>query len=96
MTVEQYEILAKYEMNLHTALYADYFRNMTSKAYDEIDDIYFDLFKEHSQIKTGCGHCVLSSLKKIAKAYFDYKDNRLDNDYEEKPKRTRKPKAVAE
>lgn len=74
MKVQQYWKLKNYEEILKTALYCDYFRNLTQKTRNELDEIYFDVFKEKSSFNAGCGGCQLKSLKKLAKPYFEMKE----------------------
>lgn len=86
MTIKQYSKLKPYEDNLYTALYCDYFRNLTQKAKDVIDEVFKEVFNEPSNINVGCGNCQLRTLKKIAKPYFQMKEKLQKKDKETKDK----------
>lgn len=74
MTVKQYWKLKQYEDTLFTALYCDYFRNLTQKSRNDLDEVYEDLFKKKGQINAACGACQLRSLKELARPFFQMKE----------------------
>lgn len=74
MTVKQYWKLKQYEDTLFTALKCDYFRNLTQKSRNDLDEVYEDLFKKKGQINAACGACQLRSLKELARPFFQMKE----------------------
>lgn len=74
MTREIYNELEKYEQHLKTAKYCDYVRNVTSTELSVLNGIYKILFGKDSKLGNGCSKCQLKDYKKIADAYFEYKE----------------------
>lgn len=74
MKEEIYERLKPYEKILANAYKANYVRVINSTQSKELDSIYQELFNQKSRIVTGCGHCVLSDIKRMGKEYFEHKD----------------------
>ena len=68
---EQLEALKQYEDNFKRAIESKYFRNMTSKALDNLAGIYDEVADKPLERNWSCNHCVLSTLQTIGKKYFD-------------------------
>ncbi len=89
MTLKQFYKLRAYDDTLFTALYCDYFRNLSQVARDELDAMYEELFNKKGGIKASCGACQLRSLKELAKPYFQMKE-KMEKKKEEKKNEDKK------
>ena len=73
MNRRQYDELESNEMNLRTALHADYVRVIPDAKMDILVKIYKELgYTEH--VKRNCGSCVIKMCKRIAKLYYEFRD----------------------
>ena len=73
MTIEDYNILKKYELHLHSAQ-SDFMRGLSSKDLKELDEVYNRILpNKKSKLLGGCSRCILHSLQDIAEVYFNYK-----------------------
>lgn len=70
ITKKQKAVLAKYELNMQTALYSNYVRAMSAKAVEEVRAIYEDLIGQPFRVTSNCGACVLDLLKRVGQIYF--------------------------
>lgn len=69
--------LKKYEVNLKTAVYSDYSRNLPSAAVQRMEQIYYNETGKVLKTNTTCAHCVLKTLKEIGQWAFE--NNILDD-----------------
>ena len=74
MKEEIFERLKPFEKILGNAYKANYVRVINSTQSKELDSIYQELFNQKSRIMNGCGHCVLSDIKRMGKEFFDFKE----------------------
>lgn len=73
MNRRQYDELESNEMNLRTALHADYVRVIPDAKLDILIRIYKELgFTEH--VKRNCGSCIIKMCKRIAKPYYEFRE----------------------
>lgn len=73
MNRKQYDELESNEMNLRTALHADYVRVIPDAKLDILIRIYKELgFTEH--VKRNCGSCIIKMCKRIAKPYYEFRE----------------------
>ena len=72
MTQEIYQELLKYGKHLTNAYKGNYYRGITTTELIELDKIYQQLFNQKSKLTNSCSHCVLSELKRLGKALYDY------------------------
>lgn len=96
-----YEQLIPYEKILHNAYYASYVRITDNTTKTELARLHKEQFGNDGNIIGGCSRCVLSAVTKLAREYFKEKKiveaeekqkEEMNNQVEEKPKRTRKKK----
>ena len=74
MTQEQYLRLQEFENHLFTAYKCNYVRMLTRNTSTILASIFEEYFNQKSRILNGCGHCVLSDLKRLGEEYYKYKD----------------------
>ncbi len=67
---EQLEVLSEYEDRFRTAVSMDYYRNLTSRTLDKINEVYAEVNGTKHNSNWSCGHCVLSFLKTVGSLYF--------------------------
>lgn len=68
-----FEQLQEFENHLFTAYKCNYVRMLNRNTAGKLAEIYEQLYNQKSRILNGCGHCVLSDLKKMGEDYFNYK-----------------------
>lgn len=73
ITKEQYELMLPYEKHFWTAINGDYARNVTMEGFNILDEIYKDVYKRDSGLKSGCSRCRLRGLKDLGKLFYEYK-----------------------
>lgn len=73
MNQEDYEFLKNFEYHLGTALNSNYCRLDAKNTLSQIAAIYERTFSTKSKIIGGCNRCALNDIKRLARAYFDYK-----------------------
>lgn len=91
MTKEQYEKLVQYEQELRYA-YKLSFMSMSRSKFNEIMEVYNEIWEPLSPRQANCGTCRLKAMKKIGEAYFQFqqemaeeaKEERMAGDKEEK------------
>lgn len=66
----QREYISNFENELHTALYADWSRNIPSYKLDNLVEIYEDATGNEYKFCRHCGASVLKFLKELAKLYY--------------------------
>ena len=76
MTKEQRERLSKYESALRNAVKND-FVHLKSNEFNEIAEVYAEMFQPLRKGQMGCNSCRLSALKKLGEEYF--KDEKTEN-----------------
>lgn len=64
--------LRKYESYLYTAYKADYIRSLTAPQVKELSEIGGEIGIPYQH--NGCPKCVLNFIKKLAKPYFEQKE----------------------
>lgn len=74
MTQEQYIRLEQFENHLFTAYKCNYVRMLDRNTAGNLAELFEQLYNQKSRILNGCGHCVLSDLKRLGEDYFKYKD----------------------
>lgn len=75
MTFELFERLQAYDSQLYTAKYLGYARNLNTKARNELNGIYTEIFGEAPiGLLGGCNACIYNALKRLATVYFPFKD----------------------
>lgn len=98
MTQEQYIRLQQFENHLFTAYKCNYVRMLDRNTAGNLAEVYEQLYNQKSRILNGCGHCVLTDLKRMGEDYFKYQDNIkvqtepepidvINTESEDKPKR---------
>ena len=75
MTQEQYIRLEQFENHLFTAYKCNYVRMLDRNTAGNLAEMFEQLYNQKSRILNGCGHCVLSDLKRMGEEYFKYKEN---------------------
>ena len=89
ITKEQYEKMLPYEKHFFTALNGDYARNVTMEGFIVLDELYKEIFKRESNMKSGCGRCRLTGLKDLGRLFFEFKNAlQVAEELENKPKVT--------
>lgn len=73
MNGQQYKKLHPYEHHFNTALHCDYARNVTTKGFRVMTEVFEEIFKRPSKLGSGCGTCTLRDMKLLAQEYFKYK-----------------------
>lgn len=74
ITKEQYERMLPYEQHFFTAVHGDYARNVTMEGFIVLDELYKEIFKRESNMKSGCNRCRLQGLKDLGKLFYEFKD----------------------
>ncbi|MBQ3414532.1 MAG: hypothetical protein IJH39_04125 [Clostridia bacterium] len=74
MTKEIYEELKEYEQPLGNAYKANYVRMLNNSVAGNLARIYEELYNQKSRILNGCGHCVLTDLKRMGKDFFEFQE----------------------
>lgn len=98
MTQEQYIRLQQFENHLFTAYKCNYVRMLDRNTAGNLAEVYEQLYNQKSRILNGCGHCVLTDLRKMGEDYFNYQENIkvvtqpepidvINTESEDKPKR---------
>lgn len=98
MTQEQYIRLQQFENHLFTAYKCNYVRMLDRNTAGNLAEVYEQLYNQKSRILNGCGHCVLTDLKRMGEDYFNYQENIkvvtqpepidvINTESEDKPKR---------
>lgn len=98
MTQEQYIRLQQFENHLFTAYKCNYVRMLDRNTAGNLAELFEQLYNQKSRILNGCGHCVLSDLKRMGEDYFKYKEkikvetqpepkDVINTESEDKPKR---------
>lgn len=100
MTEEQYKVLEKYEQTLNNALRNSFLR-MTPNEFNEVAEVYDQLFTPLRKTQRACNTCRLNALKTLGRAYNAEKEKRLaeeakkeEEKQEEKPAETPKTTKV--
>lgn len=88
MTEEQFQILARYEDNLRTAMTRKWARHPGTTAVKTIYAILSDLTGPRPRLNALCQSCVLATLADAGKLYFAEKERR-EKEVEAKLKATR-------
>lgn len=83
MNGQQYKKLMPYEYHLNTALNCDYARNVSTKGFNTMNEIFFDIFKKPSKLGNGCGSCQLKDMKSLAQEYFKYQQKLEEKENEQ-------------
>lgn len=73
---EQYKYLEELEIHLYHAYYESYCRIINKDVLKVMDSIYQDVYKTSSKLLDGCGRCIYSDIRKLAKSYFADKEER--------------------
>lgn len=76
MTEEQFQILARYEDNLRTAMTRKWARHPGTTAVKTIYAILTDLTGPRPRLNAMCQSCVLATLSDAGKLYFAEKERR--------------------
>ena len=76
MTEEQYKVLEKYEQTLNNALRNSFLR-MTPNEFNEVAEVYDQLFTPLRKTQRACNTCRLNALKTLGRAYNAEKEKRL-------------------
>ena len=74
MTNNLYSKLQPFENHLFTAYKCNYVRMLDRNTSTILASIFEEYFNQKSRILNGCGHCVLSDLKRLGEEYYKYKD----------------------
>lgn len=82
MTQEQYIRLQQFENHLFTAYKCNYVRMLDRNTAGNLAEVYEQLYNQKSRILNGCGHCVLTDLKRMGEDYFKYKQLELQDEPE--------------
>lgn len=88
MTEEQFQILARYEDNLRTAMTRKWARHPGTTAVKTIYAILTELTGPRPRLNAMCQSCVLSTLSDAGKLYFAEKERR-EKEVEAKLRATR-------
>lgn len=91
MNKELFDRMAKFDEMLNSAYNLGFIRALTQSKYNELAEIGNELGIKLTNV--GCPACQLEFVKKLAKPYFEYKDNKpkpkkgkeSKNETEEKP-----------
>lgn len=101
MDREIFEQLKQYEQILHHAYYDSFCRLTNNAIKADLARLHKEVFGGEGNIIGGCNRCVLNALRNLGKEYFKEKKiveaeekqkEQMNNQVEEKPKRTRKKK----
>lgn len=71
MTQEQFERLTPYSGVMHNALYLSYARVGDAEMMKTLNEVSKEIW--NIPIEGGCSHCLMNHIKRVGKAYFDYK-----------------------
>ena len=97
MTKEQFERLTPYSGVMYNAVYLNYARVGDSVMMNTLNEVSKEIW--NISIEGGCSHCLMNHLKRIGKAYFDFKkteEKRLELEAEEKARLEAEEKARLE
>ena len=82
LSEKNYTILKeKYNQELERAYVCNYVRNMTRNTRTELAAIYKETFnQEPTDILSTCNSCLYNGILRLARAYYQYKPEKVDNE----------------
>lgn len=83
MTKEQYKKLVQYEQELRYA-YKLSFMSMSRGKFNEIMEVYNEIWEPLSPRQANCGTCRLKAMKRIGEAYFNFQQEMAKEAKEER------------
>lgn len=97
MTKEQFDRLTPYSGVMYNAVYLNYARVGDSEMMNTLNEVSKEIW--NISIEGGCSHCLMNHIKRIGKAYFEYKkteDKRLELEAQAKAQQEAEEKARLE